>query len=178
MASGNSFNDDERSSLLISGFPNDPFSHAASSSISTSAPPSRSTTSKRKYEPHKAKPTWDHFRRAQDNEPDRAPDDQRLWYCQKCKSPSWATQVSGNARKHLAKSHGIIIVAERSKGKKARHEQLKDIFARVSTQKIEKVEEHEEKVLERAINKEALNEALVRLITGCNLPHNAVEWPQ
>jgi hypothetical protein len=43
---------------------------------------------------------------------------------------------------------------------------------------MEKIEKHEEEVLERAINKEALNEALVRLITGCNLPYNAVEWPQ
>ena len=42
-------------------------------------------------------------------------------------------------------------------------------------QKIEKIEQQEEEVLKRAINKEALNEAFVRLITSCNLPYNAVE---
>ena len=45
-------------------------------------------------------------------------------------------------------------------------------------QKIKKIKQQEEEVLKHAINKEVLNEAFVRLITGCNLPYNAVEWPQ
>src|SRR5437762_767589 len=181
MASGSSIylSDNEESSPLSSKPPDDLFSDATGSSMtaasSTSATLSSAINKKRKCEPHKAKTTWDHFRRAQGNELDRATDGQRLWYCQMCKNPSWATQVSSNARKHLEKPHHIIVDVEPSKGKKAHHDQLKDIFARASVQKIEKIENQEQQILECAINKEVFNEALVQLITGYNLLYNAVE---
>jgi hypothetical protein len=60
---------------------------------STQSPPSTNTSAnnlnnlrKRKRDSHKANSTWNHFRRAQGQEPDRAADGQRLWYCQSVES--------------------------------------------------------------------------------------------
>ncbi|MCJ1440143.1 MAG: hypothetical protein MMC23_000625 [Stictis urceolatum] len=143
------------SAIFYDGEPSDFFSETNSEVIrtaeeltttatSTYSPSSTNTLAnnirKRKHESYKAKSTWEHFRRAQGHEPDLAADSQRLWYCKRCISPKWYSQVSGNARKHLATAHHISVEPEPSKGKKARHEELKDIFARVSAQKVEKIE--------------------------------------
>ena len=40
------------------------------------------------------------------------------------------------------------------------------------------LERAKENVLQRAVKQEKLNIALVKLITACNLPHNAASWPE
>src|SRR5437667_5971193 len=126
-----SISDDEES-LSFFGLNSDIFSSTAGPSTavaSISAPSGSASTNnykKCKYNPHKAKSTWEHFHHAQGKEPDRATDSQCLWYCQRYINPTWSTQVSRNARKHLATAHNIIVEQEPSKGKKARHEELRD----------------------------------------------------
>jgi hypothetical protein len=71
-----------------------------------------------------------------------------------------------------------VVEAQENKAKKLRTERLENIWKKTEVQKLQKVEEREERVLKAAINERAVHEALVQLIAVRNLPYNAATWPE
>ena len=60
-------------------------------------------------------------------------------------------------------------------GARSKDDRARPLLPKVDSVELERAKEN---VLQRAVKQEKLNIALVKLITACNLPHNAVSWPE
>jgi hypothetical protein len=151
-----------------------------SSSDPTETPETLSSTSQKKQRDCTAKTTWEHTRKPQGSEPERAgPRKERIYYCKYCVKPPYSTYVSTTFRNHLSTVH--LIEVESSKihpVREARASLLKDAFAKAGSIDTVKPELQEEQILRNAVNPKAVIEALVQLVTVRNLPYNCSQWPE
>jgi hAT family C-terminal dimerisation region len=153
--------------------------------ISTETLPEPISTSVNQSTPRRkrartAKGTWEHSRKPLDSEPERGgPKKNLLHYCKYCTSPSYSTYVSTTFRNHLMKVHSIE--ADRATVhpiKKARVSLLREAFAKAGQNDTTKLNANEHRILENALDKVAVLEALVQLVTVRNLPYNCSQWPE
>jgi hypothetical protein len=133
--------------------------------------PNQPTKKKKKKTAYK---TWSHARKARTGEPLRDKHGHELWYCGYCNHKSATTH---RARQHLRKKHGITVIEDDGPVKKKAKHTIEGIFGKQAAQQYGRDIE-QEKHLKRAINQEAINEALTQLITVRNLSHHIVEWPE
>jgi hypothetical protein len=115
--------------------------------------------------------TWEHARDPKEDELLRDKNGNRYFYCSYC---GWRTASTTSARAHLKTVRHIDVAIEPSKAKKGRTELLEDTWEKTRRKKQENPELIEE-VLRKAVNKNAFEEALIRLIIIRNLAHNSVE---
>ncbi|KAL6411780.1 hypothetical protein AUP68_04157 [Ilyonectria robusta] len=134
---------------------------------------STSTTPKRKRI-STADATWQHTRKPQGSEPERAGLKQDLvFYCKYCSNPPYSIYVSTTFRNHLLKIHSVEAAgSEPNSTKKARTSLIKEAFNKAGEIEVTKLQEREEQVLRNALNPKAAMEALVQLVTVRNLPYN------
>ncbi|KAJ3454605.1 hypothetical protein MRS44_013205 [Fusarium solani] len=140
---------------------------------------SASTTPKRKRITT-ADATWQHTRKPQGSEPERAgPKQDLVFYCKYCSNPPYSTYVSTTFRNHLLKIHSVEAAgSEPNSTKKARTSLIKEAFNKAGEIEVAKLQEKEEQVLRNALNPKAAMEALVQLVTVRNLPYNCNTWPE
>ena len=148
------------------------FSEPTSTSVNRSSPSRKRSRT--------AKGTWEHTRKHGDSEPERGgPRNNLLYYCKYCMSPSYSTYVSTTFRNHLMKVHSIE--ADTSSAhpiKKAHVSLLREAFAKAGHNDTIKLNANEHQILENALDKVAVIEALVQLVTVQNLPYNCSQWPE
>jgi len=144
------------------------FSRASSPSALSSEPSSTASLPTRKRK-QTATTTWQHSRPPKPGETLRDRHGNRLFYCQYCPQ-NYGSLTS--VRKHLSSEHGIDVDTE-SKRKVVRQERLDDILKKADVKRLHEQEKKVEEVLESAVNKKALEEALIQLIIIHNLPHTA-----
>jgi hypothetical protein len=120
----------------------------------------------------KSSPIWVHSREPLEHE------NQELLYCSYChidNNPHGANNAS-SITKHIQRKHPQIIIEKGlSKNQEVVRQQLKQIYYQAVT--TGDTEELDTKILEDAINQDALTEALVSLIVVHNLSFSSVEWP-
>ncbi len=124
--------------------------------------------------------TWEHTRKPEGSEPERAGQKKDLvFYCKYCINPSYSTYVSTTFRNHLLKAHSIEVEDSKEHPvKKASTSLLKDAFAKAGHINTVQLQLREEQVLRNAFNRKAAIEALVQLVTVRNLPYNCSQWPE
>ncbi|KAI9694202.1 MAG: hypothetical protein M1822_003473 [Bathelium mastoideum] len=98
----------------------------------------------------------------------------KLFYCKGC---AYSTAIHTNFRRHLLRRHDIDCAAVGSRTKRVADGQLVQLYKEVERSGIDTYE-FDSKVLKRNIQEQAFQEALMRLITVHNLPHDIVEWPE
>jgi hypothetical protein len=140
----------------------------------TETPETLSFTSQSKKRSRTAESTWEHTRKFQNFEPERAGRKKDLiYYCKYCVESLYFTYVSITFRSHLSRVHSIEVVNSRIHPvKKARASLFKDAFAKAGSIDIVKLELQEEQIFRNALNPKAVIEALVQLVTVRNLPYN------
>src|SRR4051812_47446247 len=104
---------DDAQFSILSTLESDLLSRASSPTPETFSQASTPTTQKRKRK-LTALSTWDHSRKPEDHEPERAHDGQKLWYCCHCVGKLYATQSTTSARYHLKHTHKIEVVVDDS----------------------------------------------------------------
>jgi hypothetical protein len=172
------------SSSLLSSSPSDtPTSLAPSDSASQAfsnrtpletpfeAPSESVTTKRRKL---RALSTWEHFREAEGNEQRVDKWNNIIRYCRRC---NYHTPISKNARRHLEKSHQIIVGGE-SRPNNKRQQAIENAFARQKSMQKEVKKEDEYKTLRSYIDHNAFREAQMLLSARRHLPFNFVTWPE
>lgn len=140
---------------------------------------STSTSSKRKRITT-ADSTWEHTRKPEGVEPERAGPRQNLvFYCKYCSDPPYSTYVSTTFRSHLLKVHSVEATGlEPNYTKRARTNLLRDAFKKAGEAQLIKLQIRDEQVLRSALNPKAAMEALVQLVTVRNVPYNCNTWPE
>ena len=127
-----------------------------------------------------AESTWEHTRKPQDSEPERAGKRKNLiYYCKYCSTPPYSTYVSTTFRLHLTRVHSIEVESSRIHPvKRARTSLLREAFAKAGKIDSVKLNGTERQILHNALDKTAVIEALVQLVTVRNLPYNCSQWPE
>jgi hypothetical protein len=74
--------------------------------------------------------------------------------------------------------HGIKIKAQQLQVITKGRAKLQQIFRHQGEKQQAQADEHEQKVLRKAINQKAFDESLLQLIVNNNLPHKSVEYPE
>ncbi len=102
-----------------------------------------------------------------------------LYYCRICpdKIEENGYPSTTNLRNHLSSKHQIECDARGNRTKGEAHQRLAELYTEameldVCTTEIEST------VLNKTLNKDILNQALVNLIIVRNLPFSAVQWPE
>ncbi|EED18402.1 conserved hypothetical protein [Talaromyces stipitatus ATCC 10500] len=131
-----------------------------------------STSRPRSIRKLSAHETWSHTRTPREGEPERQGKN-RLFYCKYCES--YSAQASNNFRDHLKKKHGIDIQPT-PEVQSATLDQLQQLYLRAISSG--QTQEIDTQVLQKVLDKDMINEALVSLIVARNLPFNVVEWPE
>ena len=170
MSSSDSISFDNRESSIDISIEN--LTEPISTSVNQSTP--------RRKRARTAKGTWEHSRKPLDSEPERGgPKKNLLHYCKYCTSPSYSTYVSTTFRNHLMKVHSIE--ADRATVhpiKKAHVSLLREAFVKAGQNDTTKLTANEHRILENVLDKVAVLEALVQLVTVQNLPYNCSQWPE
>lgn len=123
--------------------------------------------------PLRSKRLWAEARLATGSEVIRTKAGARIWYCKRClRYPG--TPNHDNARTHLRREHGVIITEDPTKLQKEIDKQTKRLFQAENAQ----LDQPFENRMRNTVNSEAVNRALVNLVTRRNLPHNCVQWPE
>ncbi|KAJ0124164.1 Uncharacterized protein HZ326_31420, partial [Fusarium oxysporum f. sp. albedinis] len=106
---------------------------------------STSTTPKRKRITT-ADATWQHTRKPQGSEPERAgPKQDLVFYCKYCSNPPYSTYVSTTFRNHLLKIHSVEAAgSEPNSTKKVRTSLIKEAFNKAGEIEVTKLQEREE----------------------------------
>jgi hypothetical protein len=127
-----------------------------------------------------AESIWEHTRKPKDSEPERGGKKKNLiYYCKYCNTPAYSIYVSTTFRLHLTRVHSIEVESSRLHPvKRARTSLLREAFAKASKSDTIKLTGTEKQVLQNALDKTAVIEALVQLITVQNLPYNCSQWPE
>ncbi|PTD02498.1 hypothetical protein FCULG_00012869 [Fusarium culmorum] len=109
---------------------------------------STSTTPKRKRITT-ADATWQHTRKPQGSEPERAgPKKDLVFYCKYCSNPPYSTYVSTTFCNHLLKIHSVEAAgSEPNSTKKVRTSLIKEAFNKAGEIEVAKLQEREEQVL-------------------------------
>jgi hypothetical protein len=145
----------------MSSFASDASSNCEAASIERSAEPtetseaqSSTTQSRTRKRTTTAITTWEHTRKPQGSEPERASrKNELIYYCKYCSNPSYSTTVSITFRNHLHKKHHIHVDPEQLHIVKTTCSSLlKDSFAKAGKIGATKLEMREEEVLKNAVN--------------------------
>lgn len=148
-------------------------------SISSSTPSIQSTPGQplKKRRRLRAQETWDYFRPAEGPEA-IFQNDQRLWYCKRCRDPVFSTTVTTTARRHYLRTHGIDIGQPELAQAQARQRSIEVAFSQAKNKQLARVEQNQEAILRSVVNPTAFYEAQIQLITRRRLPYNCVNWPE
>ncbi|KJZ68038.1 hypothetical protein HIM_12571 [Hirsutella minnesotensis 3608] len=122
--------------------------------------------------------TWGHARKPRPSEPERDGKRTRYWYCRYCENPTYKALCTTSARRHLERVHGIRIEAAESAIKKSSAIHIRQIFEKQAVQAQQAQNKHDHDVFKSVLHKNAISEALARLITMRNLSDRCVEWPE
>lgn len=127
-------------------------------------------------------PVWQYARPPNALEPERNSRRQRLWYCNQPHCTRNSTHNMINARSHMWDNHGIRVEGSISKNQKEVNRQVDVLMAKQRMQLRVSNEDRDQAQFElrmrNIIDQDAVNRALVNLVTRNNLPHNCVEWPE
>jgi len=132
-------------------------------------------TESKKSRKRSAHTTWAHTRTPQDQEPEYQGKN-RLFYCKYCIDESYSTPASTSFRHHLLSKHEIRVEATPGPIQTAALEQLQQLYTRAMS--LGQTQQLDSQVLQKNLNKDVINEALVSLIIVRNLPFRLVEWPE
>lgn len=166
-------NEDDRTSIIssmVSELDSAMFSHTNSLPNTSSS----STSTQVRKRKRTADTTWNHAREPRGGESLRDSNRNPYWYCRYCSNRQASTT---SARTHLKNVHSISIDVQPAKVKKARQESLDAIFIKAKEKQFERLEREEEAILQKVVDKKAVEEAIVQLIVKHSLPLKAVEWP-
>ena len=118
--------------------------------------------------------TWSYARVPRPGDPDRDRHGHKLWYCSRCDNTGIPTMR--RAREHLLVRHHIRITEDATSQGQALEHTIQSVFGRqIVRQQGRNVEQ--ESLLRDAVNKEAFQKALARILVIHNLPHRLVESP-
>lgn len=132
-----------------------------------------STTSKRS---RTALATWAHARTAYDEEPEFLGRN-RIMYCIHCPYESpYSSPITTNFRKHLDSKHQIKVEEDLHLIQSATLDKLKQLYIKADS--LGQAEEINTQVLQKVLNQDIIDEALVSLIVVRNLSFRIVEWPE
>ena len=119
-----------------------------------------------------AKTTWSYAREHTGSEPERYRDGRKIFYCKQC---PWFNTITTNIRNHLRREHGILIEEKESMVKQATTKKLTSLFRKQAEIGQQKLDINKERILQSAVNKRVVQEALAQLIVMRNLPYTATE---
>jgi hypothetical protein len=122
----------------------------------------------------KSSPVHQHTRPARENEPEKDPSNGRkILYCKHC---SYGNSITTNIRQHLFRQHEIQVEIRTNSTKATAIEKLLDLWHTAmedrTTNQLERL------VLEKVLNKDISQKALLELIVTRNLPLSIVQWPE
>jgi hypothetical protein len=120
--------------------------------------------------------TWAHTRPARNEEPGYS-GKTRIKYCIHCIEPaSYGTSVTTNMRNHLNSKHQIIVESAPGSIQTATIGQLQQLYIRAeSTGQTKTIDAQ---ALQKVLDQDVINDALISLIVVRNLPFRLVEWPE
>ena len=145
----------------------------------------KSSASSRKHQRHKkATELWSYAREHKDNEQARNKWGHDIWYCGQTRGNSshtrscmYSTTTLKRARDHLGKDH-LITLSEDSQPLAKRQATLLQGFKKQQGLPPPQFSTAEKELLRRVINKEEVNEKLVRLLASNNQSLRSVEWAE
>lgn len=145
------------------------------SSLAPSVTHESVTTSQTDKKTQKSSPVWTHTRQPLEGE------DPSLLYCSYCELADNLTPYGANTSsamtKHIRRKHPHIVIEKSvSKNQQVVHHQLEQLYRQAIANG--DTEEFDLKILDGAINKDVLTEALISLIIIRNLSFCIVEWPE
>jgi hypothetical protein len=129
---------------------------------------------------HMAESTWEHTQKPKDSEPEHGGKKKNLiYYCKYCDTLAYSTYVSTTFCLHLTRVYSIEVESSRLHPvKRARISLLREAFAKAGKSDTIKLTGIEKQVLQKALDKTVVIEALVQLVTVRNLPYNCSQWPE
>ena len=136
---------------------------------------SQSTQLKRQQDATATK-TWIHAHTAQGEEPALYRKN-KILYCIHCTgSKVYSSSVTTNFQNHLLKVHQISVLEDKALIRQAKQEKLQELYDQIN--KNGYGTQIDAQVLQKVLNKQAIQEALVSLISVRSLPFRIVEWPE
>lgn len=119
--------------------------------------------------------TWPNARKPKDGEPEKQGKN-RIFYCKYCSDPPYSTFASNSFRAHLNSKHGIKVESTPGPVQSATLDQLQQLYIRaMSTGQTQQLDVQ---VLQKVLDKDVIDEALVTMIVVGNLPFRIVERPE
>ena len=134
-----------------------------SSSFAPSITQDSIETASKKSRKHSAIETWAHTREPKDGEPE-CQGKNLIFYCKYCSDPPYSATASNSFRYHLETIHGVKVESTPSLVQSA-----------TSTGQTQQLDVH---VLQKVLDKDVIDEALITLIVVRDLPFCIVEWPE
>jgi hypothetical protein len=134
-----------------------------SSSFAPSITQDSIETASKKSRKRSAIETWAHTREPKDGEPER-PGKNLIFYCKYCLDPPYSATASNSFRYHLKTIHGVEVEST-----------LGSVQSTTSTGQTQQLDVQ---VLQKVLDKDVIDEALVTLIVVRDLPFCIVEWPE
>src|SRR5271170_1994853 len=119
--------------------------------------------------------TWVHTRKAKDGEPETI-NKARILYCKYCTEVSYGVRSTSAFRHHLLKKHNIEITVQKSQLHIETLDRLQQLYQKAEAS--DQTKNFDTYMLQKILNKDLINEALVSLITVRNLSFRMVEWPE
>lgn len=132
------------------------------------------TTSEKSRE-RSAIETWAHTREPKDGEPERRGKN-LIFYCKYCSDPPYSATASNSFRYHLETIHGVKVESTPGPVQSATLDQLQQLYVRATS--TDQTQQLDVQVLQKALDKDVIDEALVTLIVVQDLPFSIVEWPE
>jgi hypothetical protein len=118
-------------------------------------------------------PVHKYSRPPKDNEPTKDAKGRKIIYCTIC---SHGVPSTTNLQHHLKAKHEIDVQLNSNQTKSAASGRLKQLYDEALAQN--DTTEVDSCVLEKVLNKDVIEQALLNLIVVHNLPFRAVEWPE
>lgn len=134
-----------------------------SSSFAPSITQDSIETASKKSRKRSAIETWAHTREPKDGEPERRGKN-LIFYCKYCSDPPYSATASNSFRYHLKTIHGVEVEST-----------LGSVQSATSTGQTQQLDVQ---VLQKVLDKDVIDEALVTLIVVRDLPFCIVEWPE
>ena len=114
-----------------------------------------------------AQETWIYTRKAKDGEPEMV-NKTRILYCKHCTKTSYGVKSTTSFQHHLLKKHDISVSVQKGPIHRTTLQQLDQLYQKAEANN--QTSDHDTYVLQKFLNKDLINEALISLITVRNLP--------
>jgi len=102
----------------------------------------------------------------------------RIWYCKASECGNYSVLSTSAARHHMRTVHHVEVDSTPSITITSRQKDLRQVFSKQALQQKESEEKEAVKSLQKAVDKTAIHQALLRLIINHDLPLSMVQWPE